>query len=409
MQAVNVRKIARVIGLLTDQISDEDPLHARRVAVMAWRIGRRLGLNDDDLDDLLIAALIHDCGIDSPAEHTTIITHSRWETEDEHCIRGARYLDDCPYLDRFRPIVRYHHTPWNVLSILDLDAKDKLFTNILFCADRCYVGFHRLCITRGPDYIINHKAELIAEVAALGVDALSPDVLDAYRSVAKTDGFWLALYPDFIDSSLSPLNRKEGRDVVVSLHEMRAYAVLISRLVDAKSHYTHEHSKRVALLTARLGATLGIDPRMAAPLEIAALMHDVGKQQSPEEILLKPGPLDEGERAIIKRHTIGSEVTLSQLFPDSQIVTWAASHHEKLDGSGYPYGLTAADLDIHSRILTVSDIFQALTQDRPYRRLMPMDGAIEIIDGMVASGELDQDVVRALKANAPDFYRLSTQ
>jgi HD-GYP domain-containing protein (c-di-GMP phosphodiesterase class II) len=138
-------------------------------------------------------------------------------------------------------------------------------------------------------------------------------------------------------------------------------------------------------------------------------MHDVGKQQSPEDILLKPGPLDERERAVIKRHAVGSEVTLDQLFPDSQIVAWAASHHEKLDGSGYPYGLVAADLDMPSRILTVSDIFQAMTQDRPYRRPMTLDNALTLIDGMVSAGELDRDVVRALKADAEAFYRLSAQ
>lgn len=409
MQTINVRRIARVIGLLTDQISDEDPFHARRVAVMAWRIGRRMGLGESDLDDLLLAALVHDCGIASPSEHTTIITQSRWDAEDDHCVSGARYLEGCPHLDRFCTIVRYHHTPWTVLIDTDIAERDKLLANILFCADRCYVGFYRLCLHHGADYIINHKAELIAQVDTLGVETLSPDILSAYRGVARTDGFWLALYPDFLDSSLSPINRNDGLNVTVTYGQMRTIAILISRLVDAKSHFTHEHSERVALLASRFGQIIGIAPDTSGPFEIAALLHDVGKQQAPENLLLKPGALDERERAVIKRHTIGSEITLSQLFPDSKIVTWAASHHEKLDGSGYPYGLNAEDLDIHSRILTVADIFQALTQDRPYRGPITMETALEMIIDMVKIGELDHDVVHVLGANVQEFYQLSTQ
>jgi len=407
MQVINLKRIAWAIGLLVDQICDDDLFHSRRVAVMAWRIGRRMKLPSDVLEDLLIAALIHDCGVSSPGEQETIITKLQWQTEDEHCFRGAEYIENCGLLKKHKNIVRYHHTPWNKLSNEPIEDNEKILANILFCVDRSYVGYHDLSKRVGNDVIINHKSEIIAPLAALGKDAVSPDVMAAFQDVARTDGFWLSLAPDFLDSALSPLNQNHGADCTVTPRQMRNIGTLISRLVDIKCRFTHEHSERVSVLATHLGEEFGLDDGVIQELEIAALLHDVGKQHTPEAILLKSSRLTDGERAVIRRHAIGSELILNMLFPESRMVGWATNHHEKLDGSGYPHGLAASELDICSRIVTVADIFQALTQERPYRGRMSPDDAIAVIGDMVDKGEVDPEVFEMINAKLPLYYGLS--
>ena len=100
-------------------------------------------------------------------------------------------------------------------------------------------------------------------------------------------------------------------------------------------------------------------------------------------------------------------MTLNMLFPNHRLVGWASNHHEKIDGSGYPFGLSGDQLDIQSRILVVSDIFQALTQERPYRSRMSCCEAMDLLDGMKVAGEIDPQVFQALKANSTLLYEMS--
>ena len=409
MQTVNIKHVAGVIGSLVDQICDEDIHHSRRLAVMAWRVGRCLQLDDADLEDLLIAALLHDCGVSSPAEYLKTVSCYNWQGEDEHCHRGAAFIKSCTLLSEYSNMVRYHHTPWAQLHPLNIAERHKLFANILYCVDRSYVGYHAICRAMGDDNVINHKSEILAGFRHLPKDAVAPDVYEAFLHVARTDGFWISLYPNFLDAALSPLHLKPGHERPATLAQMRNVGTLISRLVDIKSHFTHDHSERVSVIAVDLAERLGLDATTTKELELAALLHDVGKQSAPERVLSKPGALDDKERAIIKRHTIGSEMVLKMLFPEHRLVTWAANHHEKLDGSGYPFGLSGDELDIPSRILTVSDIFQALTQERPYRGRMSCDDAMDLMGTMVAKGELDAQVFQALNSNAALLYELSIQ
>ena len=408
MPMINLLHLAQVIGRCVDQISSTDPFHSRRVATMAWRIGRRLGLAPADAEDLLMAALIHDCGVDSPAELQTIGSTLVWPEQDRHCLRGGEYISTCNLLRHLSPLVRHHHRPWRDLPQDELDERQRLLTNILFTADRCYVGYALAQRTYGHEGVINHKDDILAFLGQLGADAIAPDIRQAFTEVARTDGFWLSLHPDYLDNLLSPLSRVLGTEREVSLSQMRNVATLLARLVDAKSHFTQDHSHRVSLIATGLAERLGLDREACQEMEIAGLLHDIGKQLAPDSILGKVGALTAPERAIIKRHTIDSEVTLTLLFPNSRIVGWAASHHEKLDGSGYPYGLAAADLCLGARALTVADIFQALTQERPYRGRMSCDDAIAVVGGMVQKGELDHEAFAALSTEKQHFFELST-
>lgn len=153
---------------------------------------------------------------------------------------------------------------------------------------------------------------------------------------------------------------------------------LLVRLAD-KDEYTAEHTRGVALRAVQVGEELGLAPVRLRELAIGGLVHDVGKLSVPNEILQKPAALTDKEYETIKRHTeLGSEL-VRQLGFSAQVARLVLNHHERLDGSGYPRGLGAPDLDIETRILAVCDVFDALLSRRVYRPAWTLEKALELL------------------------------
>jgi HD domain len=135
-----------------------------------------------------------------------------------------------------------------------------------------------------------------------------------------------------------------------------------------KDEYTEEHTRRVALRAVQVGEELGLAPSRLRTLAMGGLLHDIGKLSVPDEILKKPGPLDEDEFAVIKRHPDWGHKLLGELGGFSDAVRrLVLDHHERLDGSGYPHGRPGSELDLETRILAVCDVYDALLSVRVYR------------------------------------------
>lgn len=167
------------------------------------------------------------------------------------------------------------------------------------------------------------------------------------------------------------------RDILLS-----GISCLIQAL-EARDQYTRGHSENVARYCARIGGTLKLSPGDLQRLGLAAKLHDLGKIGVPDSVLLKPGKLTDEEFAIIKRHPqVGVEI-LTPVASLADIIPAVASHHERLDGSGYPAGLSGAEIPLWARIIATADVFDALTSCRPYRQALPLDQALDIIRGMV--------------------------
>ena len=157
----------------------------------------------------------------------------------------------------------------------------------------------------------------------------------------------------------------------------------LAAAIDAKDEYTHGHSFRVAKYALAIGGELGLDNQQLNDLEIAGYMHDLGKIGISELILCKPGKLTNEEFCLIQKHPVFTDKILQPIKLPAHILEGATQHHERMDGSGYPYGLMGADISLFGRIIAVADVFDALTSKRPYRDALPVEEALRALcDGI---------------------------
>ena len=170
----------------------------------------------------------------------------------------------------------------------------------------------------------------------------------------------------------------------------------ISRILDERDHYTAVHSTSVAKLAIKIAQQMDLSEREIEKIDIAAKVHDIGKIAVPDAILLKPGPLDDNEWIVMKKHPVISAELIEGLAIYSHVANAVRHEHEHWDGSGYPDGLKGDDIPLIARIITAADIYDALSTDRPYRKAFTIEKSIEMIKGMRGK-ELDPNVADALK------------
>ena len=204
--------------------------------------------------------------------------------------------------------------------------------------------------------------------------ALADLVTDWRRDVE----WWRSLAsPDVLAAVVD--SEPADRARIVSGNELEGVARAFADIIDAKSPYTYRHSTRVAEIARGVAAVAGLESGEQDRLFRAGLLHDIGKLGVSSRILDKPGALTLDERKAIERHPLYTWEILSRVSAFAELATVASAHHEKLDGSGYPWGLKASNLELSSRILAVADVYEALTSDRPYRVGMSRDDALAII------------------------------
>jgi len=185
-----------------------------------------------------------------------------------------------------------------------------------------------------------------------------------------------------------------GTDLPPDERHLSTLATALARAVDAKDSYTRSHCETVAELCVLIAGELGLDTDRVARIRIAGLLHDVGKIGISDAILQKPAALTAEEAAIMRTHPdLGAHiVSAAELYEEAG---WILHHHERLDGRGYPDGLTGGDVPLESRIIMVADAFEAMTSDRPYRPRRPVDEALAELERHSGT-QFDPECIAAL-------------
>jgi len=203
-----------------------------------------------------------------------------------------------------------------------------------------------------------------------------------------------------------PVNEGELTARVRSLLRIKRYTdeldtaesviVSLALTVEARDGTTDGHCQRLARYAVRLGVELGLAPEEIGALERGGYLHDIGKVGIPDAVLLKPARLTAAEFEIMKQHTIIGDRLCSKLKSLRRVCPIVRSHHERLDGSGYPDGLTGSRIPTLAQIMGIVDVFDALTTVRPYKPAIPPERAYEELMSEVDRGWRDRDIVRAL-------------
>lgn len=401
---VNGRQAFLTIAKALDYVGVDDVHHAHRVAYIAYECGKALHWSDEKLERTFYAGLLHDCGVVSSKEHNDLLSEISPANVNDHCIHGYYALKENTLLSTFAEIVRYHHTPWHELAELSIDDESKYISAMIHLADRVDFLRSQYAQENHPEIVTLFKSEIAKIIIELSGHHFEPSFVDAMVQLIDQDGFWFAMNAERIEILSLEFTRYQPFNHVLNIDEVTELALFLANLVDAKSPFTFQHSQRVAIISQMLANDLGLDEIIGRQLFVAGLLHDVGKLRTPDEILYKNGQLEGVELSIMKRHTTDTLVTLGAFFPNSNVAKWAANHHEKLDGSGYPYNLTKDKLDIESRIVAIADIYQALTQNRPYRHSLSIAEIFTIMDPLIEQGKLDANVYAVIKHNAQRYY-----
>lgn len=403
LQHIDIHNAITALTCSLDLVGVDEIRHGKRVAVMARAIAEHLNWPESECLSILYSGMLHDCGVSRIHEHRRITETLEWEGAEDHCIRGADYLSACQPLAHLSTEIRYHHTRWEKLLETPIDDRLRLRANLLFLSDRVDV-LQAPFLDSG--LIMIEYPGIIARIKMLSGILFAPELVDAFVEIADVEAFWLAMEHEYLDEDLRRIGSHTPK-TLLSIPALKELARLFSRVVDAKSPYTDEHSQRVAHIARQLAMDFGIEGYELEQVEIAGLLHDIGKLRVSEDIIDKPGSLTPEERATMHRHSYDTFRILQRVFEDSKIPVWAGFHHETLIGDGYPFKNGNKELDLECRIITVADIFQALAQERPYRRTMTLEYILNDLQSRVEDGHLDAKVVAKLAENAELYYRLA--
>lgn len=362
--------------------------HGKRTAYVSMRLCRTLGLSDAEVFDMGCCAVLHDNALTAymlEAGHGNI---GRLEHFSVHCEKGEDNARAFPFLGDVSGVILHHHENWNGTGFHSLAGEAiPLRAAVLRLADNMDL---RLAMGSGHPEL---EGKIREHAVRLREKIYAPPVVDALLEQLGPD-LAANLADERIDAALAA--ELACREVEVDTAALLRLCGLFAFIVDAKSRFTLHHSRGLAAKAGYMGRVYGLDPERCDRLIIAAYLHDIGKLSTPAAILEKPGPLTPDEYEVMKLHVSMTWEILENVRGLEEITRWAACHHEKLDGRGYPRGYTGAELSFECRLMACCDIYQALTETRPYRAGMNHGQAMDILRNMAQQGMLDADIVRTM-------------
>lgn len=372
--------------------------HHRRVAVISYNIGKVLGLNSDALSELVIAAALHDIGALSVQERDMLIKEDVSNPEP-HCIMGHQMLSSFAAFKDIAQIIKHHHIKYQD-SLQMQEGEVPYACHIIHLADRVDI------FTDQDKFILDQKDRITQKVREKTGTIFHPDIFAAFEKASKADIFWIEIGNMTMEQLFKKIDF--SIDFELTIDNVLEFALTMSRIIDFRSKFTASHSYAVAHLASLIGKYFGYSDEKCKKLMIAGYLHDIGKIGIDPGLIEKHGPLTAEEFNLMKLHTyytgqILSELNSSEWF--SEIVNWAEKHHEKSDGTGYPYALDASSINEGIKIMAFSDNIAALMEERPYRKSLSVDEAFALVEDKVAL-HLSKDMFEVIKEHKDEINDL---
>lgn len=431
--------LSEVLGALShalDLTEGQPAGHCVRCCWIGVHVGRAMGLGEAQISELYYATLLKDLGCSSNAARLCQL----YLSDDLSFKRNVKTLGDrlpqvlgfvmahtglqAGLTERFRAILNIVRNGGEITRELietrcqrgAAIARQLRFSEAVAdgiqALDEHWNGGGKPLGLKGTEIPVYARIALLAQVVdvfhtAAGPDAarreakdrsgtwFDPAVVAAFERVAADPAFWRTLASPEVETAifgLAPAQRAAAADDGY----LDDIATAFANVVDSKSPYTRGHSDRVAGFADLVAEQLGFDRAERRRLKRAALLHDIGKLGVSNQILDKPGKLDPEEWVAMRNHTLYSEAILSRIGAFSELARVGVAHHERLDGKGYPRGLSGAEICSFTRVVSVADVFDALTAERPYRKAMPVEQALAIMTEDVGKA-FDPECFDALK------------
>ncbi len=374
--------------------------HGKRVAYMSVCMAEKMGVSDDALRDLAACALLHDNALTQYINEEFYSDISNIDTlkvsSDDitprqlgmHCIYGEKNLEKYPFKTGVKDVILYHHEEADGSGPFEKKWTEvPLFARIIHFSDMldafCKAQkFDEDVFNKAVHFIEKNKDKRFdSEVTKMFFDAFDKEEFSRLGDEHIEEYFWEKV----------PCEKS-----FYSFNVLKDLADLFAKIIDYKSEFTSRHSLGVARTASKISEIMGYDKVICDKMYLAGTLHDVGKIAIGNEILEKPARLTDEEFAKMKNHAGYTYMILSKVDGFEEIRDIAAFHHERLDGSGYPFGKRADELTTLQRIMACADIYQALTEKRPYKDGMNHDKACEILKDMADKNWIDKNITEVI-------------
>lgn len=377
--------LTRFFLMLSDALELAAPgmaLHQTRTAYIALRIAQSLGMSRQRMLDLVHAALLHDIGALSPEEKIELHSANP-RLIASHCRNGAIVLSRVSILERAARLVFVHHDHWKTSRAVTAD--EAFDANIIALADTAELATER------STYILLQRQHIESKITAGSGTQFCPEIADAFRSAARSEEFWLELASPRLSADF--MDDQSVMEHYITLQDFAPVSALVRDIIDFRSTFTATHSSGVAAAAMMIGALIGYSETENLSLMIAGNLHDIGKMAIPNAILLKPTTLDGTEDAIMRQHPFHTRSVLARAGLPATIVEWASCHHERLDGTGYPFAMHGTEISLGARIVSVADVLTALAEQRPYRPALPRPEVLSTLASEATNSHLEAGLI----------------